>query len=378
MQSHYPCPVCLGIRMKKKTPAPDKSLVLDVCPLCGGIWFDRGEVLELRQAAVETVKRSIDLSRKTHKMRCHYCFTSMSRNEPRCCFCNWKNTIDCPVCGQPMKRTRCRNLILDVCGKCGGVWFDRHELAGVPLTQIAQDDGFDIRTVKKQIEIERMERERREARALVLREALQQHYVDLCDFTQKLNAELAKEAANFSDLRGDPMWKALKQHLPRWTMWQKLDRWEHLQLRINEVYNQVHERFRRELISRSGVPLADQPDGEGWSLLIDQAVKHHCQELTNARPGLTEKFQMKDIPYTNGLRHIQVGAYSIGIVPTSQVAQLKGIVTDLLNDIAKWEQQDEVRKIYTELNSIKETVREELTTIILRRVVPGRCTYCPI
>jgi Zn-finger nucleic acid-binding protein len=117
--------------MKKKTPAPDKSLVLDVCPLCGGIWFDRGEVLELRQAAVETVKRSIDLSRKTHKMRCHYCFTSMSRNEPRCCFCNWKNTIDCPVCGQPMKRTRCRNLILDVCGKCGGDWFDRHELADI-------------------------------------------------------------------------------------------------------------------------------------------------------------------------------------------------------------------------------------------------------
>ncbi|NQT73029.1 MAG: hypothetical protein HQ553_09740 [Chloroflexi bacterium] len=257
-------------------------------------------------------------------------------------------------------------------------WFDRHELAGVPLIQIAQEDGFDIRTVKKQIEIERMQRERREARALVLREALQQHYVDLCDFTQKLNAELAKEAASFTDLRGDPMWKALKQHLPRWTMWQKLDRWEHLQLRISEVYNQVHERFRRELISRSGVPLADQPDGEGWSLLIDQAVKHHCQELANARPGLTEKFQMKDIPYTNGLRQIQVGAYSIGIVPTSQVAQLKGIVTDLLNDIAKWEQQDEVRKIYTELNSIKETVREELTTIILRRVVPGRCTYCPI
>ena len=54
------------------------------------------------------------------------------------------------------------------------------------------------------------------------------------------------------------------------------------------------------------------------------------------------------------------------------------VVTDLLNDIATWEQQDEVRKIYTELNSIKAAVQEELTTIMLRRVVPGRCTYCPI
>jgi Zn-finger nucleic acid-binding protein len=117
--------------MKKMNLGSGKTLVVDLCPICGGIWFDRGEVQEIRQVEIESIRPLIDLSPGPHVMRCHYCHVLMDRNESKCRICNWQNMIECPVCGEPMKRSSYKELILDVCGRCGGLWFDRNELAEI-------------------------------------------------------------------------------------------------------------------------------------------------------------------------------------------------------------------------------------------------------
>jgi predicted Zn-ribbon and HTH transcriptional regulator len=43
-----------------------------------------------------------------------------------------------------------------------------------------------------------------------------------------------------------------------------------------------------------------------------------------------------------------------------------------------WEQYQDLKRLYEELKRIKEDLREELAVIMLRRVVPGRCKYCPV
>lgn len=131
METRYPCPVCLGTRLKKTIVAPRKALVVDLCPICGGIWFDKGEVQEIRKIPGETAKRHFELSTEPHMMRCHYCHAPMDRNQAVCRFCNWHNEICCPVCNTEMDRVACKHLTLDVCRGCGGVWFDRDELAEI-------------------------------------------------------------------------------------------------------------------------------------------------------------------------------------------------------------------------------------------------------
>jgi Zn-finger nucleic acid-binding protein len=131
MEARYPCPVCLGTRLKKTIVTSGKALVLDLCPICGGVWFDRGEVQETRKVPLQTVRRHFDLSREPHFMRCHSCYVSMERNEAACRLCDWHNEICCPVCGRGMERVACKGLTLDVCRECGGVWFDRNELVEI-------------------------------------------------------------------------------------------------------------------------------------------------------------------------------------------------------------------------------------------------------
>ena len=105
-------------------------------------------------------------------------------------------------------------------------WLQRHDEEGQSPPEIANADGYDVRTVRKQLEIERQERERREARSIVLRQALEKHYADLCCFVQKLDSHIVGEKGSPSTMRSDPMWSALEEHLPRSTIWKKLDRWE--------------------------------------------------------------------------------------------------------------------------------------------------------
>ena len=65
-------------------------------------------------------------------------------------------------------------------------WYKRSEEEGESAPQIAKADKYDVRTVRKQIEIEKQEREIREARSVVLRSALENHYRDLCRYAEGL------------------------------------------------------------------------------------------------------------------------------------------------------------------------------------------------
>ena len=42
-----------------------------------------------------------------------------------------RNTIDCPVCEQPLEAQTYQDIRLDVCKSCRGVWFDHAELTAI-------------------------------------------------------------------------------------------------------------------------------------------------------------------------------------------------------------------------------------------------------
>jgi Zn-finger nucleic acid-binding protein len=131
IEPRYPCPVCLGVRLEKARVGARGELVLDSCSRCGGIWFELGEVQRLKRHRPHALWDRVALRDEEFRMQCHGCHAPMDRNATACPACNWRNTIDCPVCQRPMEPQAHEGLRLDVCRDCKGVWFDHIELAAI-------------------------------------------------------------------------------------------------------------------------------------------------------------------------------------------------------------------------------------------------------
>lgn len=125
------CPVCLGVPMSKAMVLTNNELQLDYCRRCGGMWFDRGEVDQLRKCSPKALKTTILLTEEAERMRCHSCQATFNRSGDSCPACGWLNRISCPACDSELKSTKQGRLTLDVCTQCQGIWFDNTELAQI-------------------------------------------------------------------------------------------------------------------------------------------------------------------------------------------------------------------------------------------------------
>jgi len=257
-------------------------------------------------------------------------------------------------------------------------WLRRCEDGGESPPQIAKAAHYDVRTVRKQIEFARQEREGREARSIVLRHALEQHYVDLCAFAQKLASQLTTESGTLLQLRDDRMWSALRKHLPRSVIWKSLDRWEHIKGRIRQLENEMVKSFEEQVKSRSPLSFTTPPQDVGLSKGVISALAFHCKAMAQKQPGLLSVADFESHQKERGLTDIQLGAFHIGVVPSKQVPDIQKLVKELLNEVTTWDSYYELEKLYTELKRIQGVLEGELATITLKRVVPGKCKYCPI
>ena len=52
-----PNPNCLGIPLRQHKFSPDKPVLIDECPNCGGVWLDGGELADIRRRAPTTEDR---------------------------------------------------------------------------------------------------------------------------------------------------------------------------------------------------------------------------------------------------------------------------------------------------------------------------------
>lgn len=130
LETRWPCPVCLGVKLEK-LPIGSSGLVLDHCTRCGGMWFELGEVRALGGENRATLWEAVERRDDIHHARCHSCEAYYPRDAEECPVCETKARLDCPTCDRRMKQVAHDDLVLDVCKRCKGVWFDRHELEGI-------------------------------------------------------------------------------------------------------------------------------------------------------------------------------------------------------------------------------------------------------
>jgi hypothetical protein len=256
-------------------------------------------------------------------------------------------------------------------------WFRRHQEGGESASQIAKTDGFDVRTVGRRLDLVRQEGEVREARQVVLRQALQEHYRDLCSLAERIRAQLAGQtpvdiSSGFED---DPMWKALRDHLPRSPLWTQLDRLEKLAHQFAKSTNELKEHIKREAQSTLSFAFIPSTGGIGLSEGIVEGTLFHVVSLAQGGKGL------RDMEFTRAKTdfgvNIQRGAFGIATAPEERVSNLETSCAGLMNKAVEWEESSKVFGQIQEFKRVQRDLREELTKIILRRVLPGHCAYCP-
>lgn len=97
------CPKCQQVAKLRKRRAKGKDFTVEYCLKCKGVWFDRDELNEVMPEAIKNLKVPRD-AQQDFACLCPKCNTALySFYYPQ------------------------TYVTIDMCYKCGGIWFDRSE-----------------------------------------------------------------------------------------------------------------------------------------------------------------------------------------------------------------------------------------------------------
>ncbi len=262
-------------------------------------------------------------------------------------------------------------------------WLRRHEM-GESVPKIADADEFDVRTVRRHIELAKQEREVKEARAAVLRNALERHYEDLGRYAEMLNSQISGvriESVPDADL----MKAALRQHLPHSPIWSYLAKWQSLRPRLAEQQQKekvealIEQAVKAE---RRLTPLVDA-GLNGIIPGITEALKLKADQWSHGYEGLNLKDNLLTEPVGEGQVNLHYGVfYIIDRMDPQHADEYFKIVREALEALESCLRESEeyrgLERTISEIERLRRKFLEELAIIRLRRIVPGRCKYCPL
>jgi Zn-finger nucleic acid-binding protein len=105
----------MNLTCVKCTSVLDKARVgdveVDLCPSCGGLWLDHGEIERIGRGKAEEMDR---LSKA---------LTGSEKPDPAS-----DTTNNCPACPGALKEVVLGPVHVDYCSKCHGVFLDKGEL----------------------------------------------------------------------------------------------------------------------------------------------------------------------------------------------------------------------------------------------------------
>jgi uncharacterized protein (UPF0335 family) len=254
-------------------------------------------------------------------------------------------------------------------------WLRRLEEEGQSVSELAKVVGYDVRTVKKQIEMAHQEHESREARFFVLRQALEKHYADLLSFAEKLDSERIQSALPVG-IKSDRMWAALHEHMPRSPLWKLIDKMERLNDEERDIENRAEKRLWDEVRKENSFPVLSQPGGLEPGLYEKGMLGAMNYQLYQYPPCSLLDITTSSI--SDALIALNYAGCTCAAVHISQIDKAKGFITNLMAEVCQWPEREELQKTLSERTKVNAAISEELATIILKRVIPGHCKYCPV
>lgn len=160
------CPGCQTPINEVKTESHyGVHVILDQCPRCGGIWFDRWELLHVKQGEAAKIESAVNADLLTRE-------TVLE-----------KSTLLCPRDNKVLEIFKDslfpKELIVEHCKSCGGFWFNR-----------GQFKAYQDHRSKKEAEIkdEKYDKLRKEINALLAAKSNSQKYQVMADLGEFLSS----------------------------------------------------------------------------------------------------------------------------------------------------------------------------------------------
>ena len=108
------CPSCT-IELKE---VQYHKQIVDMCPTCGGAFFDAGEL--------ETIIQIVDIFRNIRLLEEEIDTVSAYEKE---------RILYCPECSKEMNPKEIAGEIIDVCPNCRGIWLDKGEIIALKIAE---------------------------------------------------------------------------------------------------------------------------------------------------------------------------------------------------------------------------------------------------
>jgi hypothetical protein len=158
-------------------------------------------------------------------------------------------------------------------------------------------------------------------------------------------------------------------------MWSNIEKWGSIVTSYEESVTTLRERVKKEAHRKVGMPfsssLEQQGIDEGWF----DAVTAHAKSTARGDLGLND-VDYRTETNSHGITLFR-SKYALAVTSEKRLASLKKAFNAMLTDIESWPEYDSLKRSTELFISIRSVIQDELTTIIMRRVVSGRCRYCP-
>jgi len=109
-----------------------------------------------------------------------------------------------------------------------------------------------------------------------------------------------------------------------------------------------------------------------------EALDFQMKSWVRGWKGLEIKDNFKVEPVGGRSVKVSYGAFNMNKVKEEHATAIREVLIDFESKITGCERYGKMQRLFTELKSLKLILRDELAIIILRRIVPGRCKYCPV
>jgi hypothetical protein len=255
-------------------------------------------------------------------------------------------------------------------------WLKRSEKGETP-PQIAEADDVDVRTVRKHINIALMERDVQQARSAVLRDALEAHYRDLLDTVRNTQSQITAESPVHLE-KDIPLMLGLKQHMPRAPLWENLRKWNRTIQELSELEVTLPQIVQKEIEKDGRLEGIVSYDSNEVIPATIAVLVHQMKQWTRGSEGLILSRNFSLDRASEGRVRAVYGFSHLGEIEESHVGIVRDVIQDIELKLKQWPEYSEMEKVVNRLSRLGNTIRELTTVILLRRIVPGKCKFCPL
>ena len=175
---------------------------------------------------------------------------------------------------------------------------------------------------------------------------------------------------------------ALRQHLPRSPIWGYMSKWHSLQQKGEEQQQKLENMIEQAVkADRRLTPLVSS-GLDGLVPGIVRALAFQVEQWSHEQRGLDVKDNLVTEPTGEGLVDLHYGFSHMGKMDRKHaeryVEVVRQVLVDLESSVREWEAFHDLERTISEIGRVSRKLREELAVLRLRRIVPGRCRYCPL